>query len=86
MQTKERIRTLVIDRFFQDASGDQWIVDFKTSRHEGSGLEEFLDEQRARYETQLSTYAVAVIASRLALYFPLLRGWREWKMNLRTDR
>jgi hypothetical protein len=61
-----------------DAQGEQWIVDFKTSRHEGAGLEQFLDEERKRYEPQLSSYATALGPSRLGLYFPLLRGWREW--------
>jgi hypothetical protein len=71
-------RSYVIDRLFRDAMGDLWIVDFKTSRHEGGGLEEFLDEQRKRYASQLDAYAAAFDRARLGLYFPLLRGWREW--------
>jgi hypothetical protein len=35
----------VIDRTFLDESGQRWIVDFKTSTHEGGGLEAFLDEE-----------------------------------------
>jgi ATP-dependent exoDNAse (exonuclease V) beta subunit len=72
------VQTYVIDRLFRDMAGEQWIVDFKTSRHEGGGVEEFLDEQRKRYEPQLRSYAVAFDNARLGLYFPLLRGWREW--------
>jgi ATP-dependent exoDNAse (exonuclease V) beta subunit len=72
------MRTLVIDRLFEDAGGERWIVDFKTSRHEGAGLEEFLDEQKRRYAAQLDAYAAAFERARLGLYFPLLRGWREW--------
>jgi ATP-dependent exoDNAse (exonuclease V) beta subunit len=72
------VQTYAIDRVFRDAAGDLWIVDFKTSRHEGGGLDEFLDEQRKRYERQLTTYAAAFDDARLGLYFPLLRGWREW--------
>ncbi len=72
------VRTYVIDRLFRDTAGEQWIVDFKTSRHEGGGVEEFLDEQRKRYEPQLRSYAAAFDNARLGLYFPLLRGWREW--------
>jgi len=79
MRTKEGMRTLVIDRLFEDAGGERWIVDFKTSRHEGAGLEEFLDEQRKRYAPQLDAYAAAFDRARLGLYFPLLRGWREWQ-------
>ena len=72
------MRSYVIDRLFRDAAGERWIVDFKTSRHEGGGLEAFLDEQRKRYEPQLNAYAAAFDKARLGLYFPLLRGWREW--------
>jgi ATP-dependent exoDNAse (exonuclease V) beta subunit len=78
LRTKEGVRTYVMDRLFIDAKGERWIVDFKTSRHEGAGLEAFLDEERKRYEPQLNTYAAAFERARLALYFPLLRGWREW--------
>ena len=34
--TKEGMRTYIIDRLFRDHDGVQWIVDFKTSRHEGA--------------------------------------------------
>jgi ATP-dependent helicase/nuclease subunit A len=78
MRAKDGMRTLVIDRLFEDAGGERWIVDFKTSRHEGAGLEAFLDEQRKRYAPQLDAYAAAFDRARLGLYFPLLRGWREW--------
>jgi hypothetical protein len=78
MRAKDGMRTLVIDRLFEDAGGERWIVDFKTSRHEGAGLEEFLDEQKRRYAAQLDAYAAAFERARLGLYFPLLRGWREW--------
>ena len=79
LHNEQGLRSYVIDRLFRDDNGDRWIVDFKTSRHEGAGLEEFLDEQRKRYETQLTAYARAVGGtSRLGLYFPLLRSWRQW--------
>jgi ATP-dependent exoDNAse (exonuclease V) beta subunit len=78
LRTRDGMRTYVIDRLFKDTAGDRWIVDFKTSRHEGGGLEEFLDDQRKRYERQLNLYAGAFRTARLGLYFPLLRGWREW--------
>ena len=79
MRAKDGFRTFVIDRLFRDASGERWIVDFKTSQHEGAGLEGFLDEQRKRYEPQLNAYAGAFDSARRGLYFPLLRGWREWR-------
>jgi ATP-dependent exoDNAse (exonuclease V) beta subunit len=74
---------VVIDRTFIDASGVRWIVDYKTSRHEGAGLDAFLDSERERYRPQLERYAtlmrkLAPEPVRLGLYFPLLGGWREW--------
>jgi len=53
-------------------------VDYKTSEHEGGGLEAFLDLQRARYATQLDGYAEALGGASRGLYFPLQKGWREW--------
>ena len=74
-----RVSGLVIDRVFRDAEGHRWVVDFKTSRHEGADREAFLDRERERYMGQLENYGRAVEASRLGLLFPLLRGWREWE-------
>ncbi len=73
-----RLRTLVIDRTFVDA-GQRWVVDYKTSGHEGAGLEAFLERERERYSPQLARYAEALGGARRGLYFPMLRGWREWE-------
>jgi ATP-dependent helicase/nuclease subunit A len=72
-------RMLVIDRVFEDLAGT-WIVDYKTSSHEGADLERFLGEEAERYRAQLERYAAAVgkAGARRGLYFPLLKGWREW--------
>jgi ATP-dependent exoDNAse (exonuclease V) beta subunit len=75
--------SIVIDRTFVDAAGVRWIVDYKTSSHEGAGLDEFLDNERERYRGQLERYAQLMRAGgdepiRLGLYFPLLSAWREW--------
>jgi ATP-dependent helicase/nuclease subunit A len=77
--TLEHIR---LDRTFV-AEGRRWIVDFKTSTHEGGGLAEFLDSEVARYAPQLERYAAAVAATdtrpvQLGLYFPLLGELRAW--------
>jgi ATP-dependent exoDNAse (exonuclease V) beta subunit len=74
---------VVIDRTFVDAEGVRWIVDYKTSRHEGAGLEAFLDSEQERYRPQLERYASLMRRLgpgpvRLGLYFPLLDAWREW--------
>ena len=73
-------RLLVIDRLFDDDVGDTWIVDYKTSMHEGADMDHFLDEEQKRYRPQLERYAAATnnAGARRALYFPLLKGWREW--------
>jgi ATP-dependent helicase/nuclease subunit A len=73
--------SVVVDRTFVDDEGRRWIVDYKTSSHEGAGLDAFLDRERERYAAQLATYARLMGASRprLGLYFPLAAGWREWE-------
>jgi ATP-dependent exoDNAse (exonuclease V) beta subunit len=74
-------RTLVIDRTFLAPDGKRWIADYKTSSHEGTDLEGFLDRERERYQAQLQRYARALAAGEeamLGLYFPLPAGWRQW--------
>lgn len=73
----------VIDRTFIDETGVRWIIDYKTGSHEGGDLEKFLDNEKERYQEQLQRYDRLMIQRdarpiRLALYFPLLGGWREW--------
>jgi ATP-dependent exoDNAse (exonuclease V) beta subunit len=74
-------RNLVIDRSFTDENGKRWIVDYKTSGHEGTDAAGFLDREQQRYRVQLERYAQALAhgePAMLGLYFPLLAGWREW--------
>lgn len=78
-----RLSNRIIDRTFIDDSGARWIIDYKASRHSGGGLNEFLDREKERYETQLNDYAAIMKQLddrpiKLALYFPLLQAWREW--------
>ena len=44
-----QLRNVVIDRCFIDADGTRWVIDYKTSSHEGGGREEFLASELARY-------------------------------------
>ena len=81
LKARRGMHTYIIDRVLRDAQGDRWVVDFKTSRHEGAGVEAFLDEEQRRYSVQLNDYASAFDKARLGLYFPLLRGWREWRRD-----
>ncbi|MDX1454397.1 MAG: UvrD-helicase domain-containing protein [Gammaproteobacteria bacterium] len=67
---------VTIDRSFVAADGRRWIVDYKTSEHEGGDLDDFLARERERYRSQLERYAALVgqLEDRdimLALYFPL---------------
>ena len=87
-----RLAHVVLDRSFV-AAGTRWIIDYKTSRHEGADPEGFLDEEVARYRPQLERYAQALASLdahpiRLGLYFPLLRSFREWafRAGSATDR
>src|SRR6185436_1240414 len=78
-----KVRSVVLDRSFVDETGVRWIVDFKTTPHGDADVEAFLDQQRLRHVKQLEDYACLLGQRearpiRLGLYFPLLRGWREW--------
>ncbi len=71
----------VIDRTFV-VDGVRWVVDFKTSPHEGGDREAFLDSEVVRYKPQLERYAhlagqLGPQPVRAGLYFPLLGAWRE---------
>jgi ATP-dependent exoDNAse (exonuclease V) beta subunit len=79
-----RLETGVIDRTFVDAEGLRWIVDYKTSRHSGSDLEDFLEREKQRYAPQLERYAslmrgLGARRVKVALYFPLLQRFLEWE-------
>lgn len=76
--------SVIIDRTFIDESGTRWIIDFKTGDHAGGQVETFLDSEQSRYADQLERYAdimkrFETRPIRLGLYFPVLKGWREWE-------
>ena len=82
---QNRIVDIRIDRTFIDNNGIRWIIDYKTSRHEGPDVESFLDHEQERYRPQLEKYGTLMkgIDNRpvkLGLYFPLLQGWREMEI------
>ncbi|MFK8053530.1 MAG: UvrD-helicase domain-containing protein [Woeseiaceae bacterium] len=82
-------RRVVIDRVLRDEHGDLWIVDYKTSFHEGGDIEAFFSNELERYRAQLNAYA-SVIRSwyeaggretgpiRKALFFPYYGELREY--------
>ena len=76
--------SVVIDRTFVDEEGIRWIVDYKSSSHEGADLDGFLASEQQRYRPQLERYAelmrhLGPEPIRLGLYFPLLSAWRSWQ-------
>jgi ATP-dependent helicase/nuclease subunit A len=77
-----RLANVVIDRSFVDETGTRWVIDFKTSRHEGGGLDAFLEQEMTRYRPQLESYValargISDAPVRAGLYFPLLDVFRE---------
>lgn len=73
----------IIDRTFVDETGVRWIIDYKTSDHQGGDPDNFFEAEKERYREQLERYARLMFQAeerpiRLGLYFPLLGGWREW--------
>ncbi len=80
-QLDQQVHHVVFDRSFIDA-GQRWVIDYKTSQHQGGGLEDFLDREVQRYQPQLQRYGrlaqkLGPEPVRLGLYFPLMRAWRE---------
>jgi ATP-dependent helicase/nuclease subunit A len=79
----EKLTNAILDRTFIDENGYRWIIDYKTSRHEGANRDAFLDHEQERYKEQLEKYGTLMKQFgekniKLGLYFPLLQGWREW--------
>jgi ATP-dependent exoDNAse (exonuclease V) beta subunit len=73
----------VMDRTFVDAEGVRWIIDYKTSSHEGGDMEEFIASEEQRYRPQLERYAQLMALEdnrpiQLGIYFPLLQAWCSW--------
>jgi ATP-dependent exoDNAse (exonuclease V) beta subunit len=76
------IEAVILDRVVIDNDGVHWIIDYKTSSHEGGDLAGFLQAETDRYKPQLRKYASIYNAyagtdARCALYFPLLQTFLE---------
>ena len=79
---KGRAESVIIDRVRIDDDGIHWVVDYKTSTHEGGDLSGFLRQESDRYRPQLRRYAEIYAALsgaevKTALYFPLLGEFCE---------
>jgi ATP-dependent exoDNAse (exonuclease V) beta subunit len=74
---------LILDRSFICEAGNRWIIDYKSSTHEGGNLAGFIQSELQRYREQLLEYRDAMHrleperAIRVALYFPLLQVFSE---------
>ena len=79
-----RVQRIVIDRTFIDSNDVRWVIDYKTSSHEGGDLDAFVESEKLRYADQLIRYQRALEALepgrhvRAALYFPLLGVFAEY--------
>ena len=76
-----KIESVILDRVRVD-DRVHWIIDYKTSSHEGGNLAGFLRAETDRYRPQLEKYAAIYAAyagtkARCALYFPLLQTFLE---------
>jgi ATP-dependent helicase/nuclease subunit A len=74
--------SVILDRVRIDDDGIHWIIDYKTSSHEGGNLDGFLQVEADRYQPQLARYASiynewAGEEVKCALYFPLLKSFVE---------
>ena len=81
-QVDGSIESVILDRVRIDERGVHWIIDYKTSTHEGGNLQGFLNAEIERYTPQLDKYAsiygaFAGTRPRCALYFPLLQEFVE---------
>ena len=79
----------VIDRTFVDADGTRWVVDFKTSPHEGGDRESFLDEEVKRYYGAADALRAPGAAARTAAGArrPVLsRCWRRGAKSTSVSR
>jgi ATP-dependent helicase/nuclease subunit A len=90
--TDAGLRTLRGDRIFRagpepGSAGEThlWIIDYKTSRHGASGMDDFLAQEKAKYAQQLESYGEVLrklpgndLPVRLALYFPLVTRLVWW--------
>ena len=86
---ERQIVSVILDRVRIDDDGTHWIIDYKTSSHEGGDLDGFLQAESDRYRPQLARYAAIYSAYantdvRCALYFPILQSFVEVDLPSQT--
>ena len=78
----DELKSVILDRVRIAEDDTHWIIDYKTSSHEGGNLAGFLQVEADRYEAQLARYASIYenwsgANVKCALYFPLLQSFVE---------
>jgi ATP-dependent helicase/nuclease subunit A len=74
--------TLRIDRLFID-KGALWVVDYKSSYHDGGNLSAFIDNEVERYRMQVNNYGKVLsktsnLPINLCIYFTMHDEFRSW--------
>lgn len=73
-----------IDRTFIDENNVRWIIDYKTGKHEGADLDNFFEDEKERYRSQMEQYEKLIKLTeetrpiKKALYYPLHRRLVEF--------
>ena len=67
--------SIIIDKIYIDDQDQHWVIDYKTSTHEGGRLSDFVTSEIERYSDQLNKYAkiyenFSECKPKVALYFP----------------
>ncbi len=78
----DELVSVILDRVRIAEDNTHWIIDYKTSSHEGGNLAGFLQVEADRYKAQLARYAAIYnnwsgANVKCALYFPLLQSFVE---------
>jgi ATP-dependent exoDNAse (exonuclease V) beta subunit len=78
----DELVSVILDRVRIAEDDTHWIIDYKTSSHEGGNLAGFLQAETDRYKVQLARYASIYenwsgANVKCALYFPLLQSFVE---------
>jgi len=81
-----RLRRVRLDRTFVDSDGVRWIIDYKTTHTDSTSVDSWADREAAKYTRDMERYAEVMRKYenrpvRAGLYFPLLKRWREVRLD-----
>ena len=89
---KEASKLWIVDRTFIEYE-IRWIIDYKTSIPQNKSLDNFLEDEKLKYNEQLRQYAITIqhfdfqtlnrtYPIHCGLYFPRTSLWIEWEFLL----